>query len=168
MASIYELTGEFLQFSIIADQEELTEEQKVMLDEALCNLCEDIEVKLEGYSKVIRNIEADIEGIRAEEKRLASRRKAMENRIESLKSAMAYAMKATDTKKVKGDLFTISIQANPESVVIDEQYLENIPPKYLIPQEPKIDKKLLKEDIKAGVDLDGIAHLEQSEGIRIR
>lgn len=168
MATIYELTGEFLQFSIIADQEELTEEQKEMLDEALCNLCEDIEVKLEGYSKVIRNIEADIEGIKAEEKRLAARRKTMENRIENLKKAMAYAMKATGTKKVKGDLFTISIQANPKSVVIDEQYIENIPPKYLIPQEPKIDKKLLKEDIEAGADLEGIAHLEQTEGIRIR
>lgn len=168
MASIYELTGEFLQFSDLAEQMELTDEQKEMLDDALNNLCEDIEIKLEGYSKVIRNFEADIEGIRNEEKRLASRRKVLENRISNMKEAMAYAMKLTNNTKVKGDLFTVSLQANPEAVVLDEQYIENIPEKYLIPQEPKIDKALLKEDLKAGVDLGGLAHLEQSKSIRIR
>ena len=166
--TIYELTGEFLQFSNLAEQMELTDEQKTMLDDALNNLTEDIGIKLEGYSKVIKNFESDIEGIRAEERRLASRRRVLENRIENMKEAMKYAMQITDTQKVKGDLFTVSLQNNPESVVLDEQYLENIPSKYLIPQEPKVDKALLKEDLKAGVILDGVAHLEQTKGIRIR
>ena len=166
--TIYELTGEFLQFSNLAEQMELTDEQKAMLDDALNNLCEDISIKLEGYSKVIKNFESDIEGIRNEEKRLAARRKVLENRIDNMKEAMKYAMQITDTQKVKGDLFTVSLQNNPESVVLDEQYLENIPSKYLIPQEPKVDKALLKEDLKAGVILDGVAHLEQTKGVRIR
>ena len=85
-----------------------------------------------------------------------------------MKEAMKYAMQVTGTTKSKGDLFTVSLQNNPESVVLDEQYLENIPSKYLIPQEPKVDKALLKEDLKAGVILDGVAHLEQTKGIRIR
>lgn len=166
--TIYELTGEFLQFSNLAEQMELTDEQKAMLDDALNNLCEDISIKLEGYSKVIKNFESDIEGIRNEEKRLAARRKVLENRIDNMKEAMKYAMQVTGTTKSKGDLFTVSLQNNPESVVLDEQYLENIPSKYLIPQEPKVDKTLLKEDLKAGVILDGVAHLEQTKGVRIR
>jgi len=166
--TIYELTGEFLQFSNLAEQMELTDEQKAMLDDALNNLCEDISIKLEGYSKVIKNFESDIEGIRNEEKRLAARRKVLENRIDNMKEAMKYAMQVTGTTKSKGDLFTVSLQNNPESVVLDEQYLENIPSKYLIPQEPKVDKALLKEDLKAGVILDGVAHLEQTKGVRIR
>ena len=77
-------------------------------------------------------------------------------------------MEVTGEKKIKGDLFTVAIQNNPSSVVMDEQYLENIPEKYLIPQEPKLDRKKIAEDIKAGEDLNGIAHLEQTESLRIK
>jgi hypothetical protein len=37
-----------------------------------------------------------------------------------------------------------------------------------VQQDPTIDKKKIKEDLKAGVDLEGIAHLEQTESLRIR
>jgi hypothetical protein len=51
---------------------------------------------------------------------------------------------------------------------MDEQYIENIPEKYLIAQEPKIDRKLLAEDLKDGAALEGIAHLESSQSILIK
>ncbi|HPM75436.1 MAG TPA: siphovirus Gp157 family protein, partial [Saccharofermentans sp.] len=84
------------------------------------------------------------------------------------KKVMQMAMETAGEKKVKGQIFTISIQANPESVVLDESYIENIPPKYLKVKDPEIDKAKLKEDLKNGVNLEGIAHLEQTESLRIR
>jgi len=86
-----------------------------------------------------------------------------------MKTAMRDAMIATGKLKVKGDLFSFTVRNNAPSVVMDEQYIENIPEKYLIAQEPKIDRKLLAEDLKAdGAALEGIAHLEASQSILIK
>ena len=165
MANIYELTQGIQLLWDLMENGEIDDDTLV---DAMMNSQEELKIKLEGYCKFIKNMESDIEGLKAEEKRLAARRKTMENTIERAKFAMKFAMNTAGETKVKGDLFNISIQANPKSVVIDEQYIENIPDKYLVPQEPKIDKKLMKEDIENGVNLDGVAHLEQSESVRIR
>lgn len=169
MASLYELTGDYAKFAEIAQQGDLDDDMQAMLDNALANLADDIEVKLEGYAKVIKNFESDIEGLKKEEDRLAGKRKTLENRVKSMKTAMRDAMIATGKLKVKGDLFSFTVRNNAPSVVVDEQYIENIPEKYLIAQEPKIDKKLLAEDLKAdGAALEGIAHLESSQSILIK
>ena len=169
MASLYELTGDYAKFAEIAQQGDLDDDMQAMLDDALANLADDIEVKLEGYAKVIKNFESDIEGLKKEEDRLAGKRKTLENRVKSMKTAMRDAMIATGKLKVKGDLFSFTVRNNAPSVVMDEQYIENIPEKYLIPQEPKIDRKLLAEDLKAdGAALEGIAHLESSQSILIK
>ena len=171
MANIYELTGEFQKFSELASSGELSEEQSEMLNDALANLKEDIEYKLEGYCKVRANFKADIEALKAEEKRLADKRKSLENRVKSMENAMKdaiIAVKPADDLKVKTPLFSINVQNNPESVVMDEPHIENIPEEYLKFKEPEIDRAKIKEHLKAGVDLEGIAHLEQTEGLRIR
>ena len=51
---------------------------------------------------------------------------------------------------------------------MDEAYIENIPDRFLIPQDPQIDKKAIKEALKNGENLEGLAHLEQTESLRIR
>lgn len=168
MASLYDLTGDYARFSELMEMEELTPEQAEMLKDALDNMAVDIEDKLENYAKIIKNFESDIEGLKAEEARLASKRKTLENNIRNMKARMTDAMIATGKTKIKGSLFSFNMQKNTPSVVIDEAYIENIPSEYLIAQEPKIDKKKLAEDLKAGVDLDGVAHLEVSTSIRIR
>lgn len=169
MASLYELTGDYAKFAEIAQQGDLDDDMQAMLDDALANLADDIEVKLEGYAKVIKNFESDIEGLKKEEDRLAGKRKTLENRVKSMKTAMRDAMIATGKLKVKGDLFSFTVKNNAPSVVMDEQYIENIPERYLIAQEPKIDRKLLAEDLKTdGAALEGIAHLESSQSILIK
>jgi len=66
---------------------------------------------------------------------------------------------------VKGTLFTISIQNNPPSVNIQDD--ATVPEKYYIPQPPKLDKRALIEDLKAGAQYEGI-ELVQTKGVRIR
>lgn len=168
MASLYELTGDYAKFAEIAQQGELDDEMQAMLDDALANLADDIEVKLEGYAKVIKNFESDIEGLKKEEDRLSGKRKTLENRVKSMKTAMCAAMIATGKLKVKGDLFSFTVRNNAPSVVMDTYYVYNVPEKYLIPQAPKIDRKLLAEDLKDGASLEGIAHLESSQSILIK
>ena len=138
------------------------------LEDALNNLGEDIEIKLENYAKIIKNFESDIAGLKAEEERLAKKRKAMENSIKNMKQRMTEAMIRTGKVDIKGELFKFKVQANPPAVVMDVNYIEDVPEKYLIAQDPKIDKKKLAEDLKAGVELEGVAHFEASASVRIR
>ena len=168
MASIYELSEEFLTLWILMEDGTLDDEA---LADAFDVAVGDLSAKLEGYCKFIKNLESDIAGLKEEEKRLNTRRKTMENTIERAKAAMQNAMRIAGEKKMPAGTFTVSLQQNPPKVVLDEPYIENIPEKYLIPQEPTINKKLILEDLKEGFvipELEGVAHLETGESLRIR
>lgn len=165
MASLYELTGDALKLRELLELGDLDPEA---IKDAVETNNEEITLKLENCAKVIKNIESDIAGLKAEEERLASRRKTYENNIKALKSKMQDALLATGERKLKGQLFSFNVQTNPPSVVLDEAYIENIPDKYITKPEPVVNKKALLEDLKAGVDLEGIAHLDTTESIRIR
>ena len=168
MASIYELSEEFLTLWTLMEDGTLDDEA---LADAFDVAVEDLSAKLEGYCKFIKNLESDIAGLKEEEKRLNTRRKTMENTIERAKAAMQNAMRIAGEKKMPAGTFTVSLQQNPPKVVLDEPYIENIPEKYLIPQEPTINKKLILEDLKEGFvipELEGVAHLETGESLRIR
>ena len=165
MANIYELTNEL---SLLWDLMENGELEDEVLIGAFDVAKEDLADKLEGYCKFIKNLESDIQGLKAEEERLNARRKTMENTVTRCKEAMKFALNTAGEKKIACGTFTVSVQNNAPSVVLDEQYLENIPEEYLVPQEPKIDKKKIKADIDAGKNLEGIAHLETGVSLRIR
>jgi hypothetical protein len=126
----------------------------------------EIEDKADGYAKVIAQLNADAVAIKAEEDRLYSRRKTIENRINNMKSRLQAMMELTGKTKFKTPLFSFIVQNNPASVVIDNE--SEIPAAYWIPQEPKLDKAKLKEDLKAGKTFEGIAHLAQTQSLRIR
>ena len=164
MASIYEIAQGFYTLLNLIEDESV--EDEVILD-AWNNQTESLADKIENCCKYIKNEEAEIAGFKEEEKRLKERRQAKENGVKRLKDLMYKAQKASGEKKLQCGTFTTSIQANPPSCVIDTD-LSHIPEKYLIPQEPAVDKKSILADLKDGADLDGIAHIEQGESLRIR
>ena len=163
--TLYELTEDFLRLYEMADECDLAPED---IADTLESLQYELEEKADGYAMVMRQLEGDMALLKAEIDRLSGRKKTVENNIKRMKQGLETAMRAANKPKIKTKLFSFGIQKNPPSVVMDEQYIENIPDEYLIPQDPKIDKKKIKEDLKAGVNLEGLAHLEQTEGLRIR
>ena len=165
MASVYELKQGFILLANMIEDETVSEED--ILD-AWNNQTDDLKEKFENCCKYIKNVESDIAGLKEEEARLKAKRKALENSIERFKGLMHETMNAAGEKKLPCGTFTVSLQKNPESVVMDEPHIENIPEEYLKFKEPEIDRAKIKEHLKAGMDLEGIAHLEQTEGLRIR
>lgn len=163
--TLYELTNEY---QILLDMAEDPDVDPVVLFDTMDAVGGEIEMKADGYAKVIRQLEADVEGLKTEENRISRRRKTIENNIKFMKNRLTDSMIATGKTKFKTELFSFNVQKNPAKLVMDEQYIENIPVHYLIEQEPKVNTSLLKDDLKAGVDLEGIAHLEQDMGVRIR
>lgn len=170
MASIYELTQEFKTLWELM-------EDGVLEDEALAGAfgvaTEDLAEKLEGYCKFIKNLDSDIAGLKAEEKRLADRRKVMENTKERAKAAMKTALETAGENNLPCGSFKVSIKLNPEKLIVDEQYLENIPDKYKTTPEPEIDRAKMKDTLQHGTkeekaELEGIAHLTRDTSLQIR
>ena len=184
MASIYELTGEFLTLYNLMEEGEIPED---VLAGALETTREELAIKVEGYCKWLKNLEADAEGLKKEEDRLAARRKTIENTIMNAKKAMTDALSVAlkdekdKDKKMKAGTFTVALQKNPPRVVLDDPYVENFPGQFIKVKEPELDKKAILDALKAaskedatpeakalGKELEGLAHVEQDEGIRIR
>jgi hypothetical protein len=122
--------------------------------------------KAEGMAKLIRYLDSQAEVIKAEEKRLADRRKAMENRRERVKALLELQFELWGTDKIKTPTMTVSMQNNPPSVQIAD---ENFVPEQFVTVETirKVDKKSLLQALKDGEMFDGIS-LKQGRSLRIR
>lgn len=164
MSSIYEITQDYL---TILEMMELPELDAQTLRDTMEGIDGEFEIKADGYAKVLKEIEASIEAIDKEKERLAERSKTLKENAKKLKTTLQGAMETIGKTKFKTDLFSFGIQKNPVSLVIDENDVKKFPRKY-IKVERTIDKTALKEALKNGAEFEGLAHLEQSESLRIR
>jgi len=154
---LYELTEAYN----AAMEIDLPEEE---LKNVLDIIQDDIEKKLGNIGLMNKNLLAEANVIKAEEQRLATKRKMLENRANSLKAYAQEYMLEHGTKKIKQPLITLRIQKNAPSLNVDENAI--IPEVYYIEQDPKLDKKSLLKDIKEGIEVKGCS-LKQTESIRI-
>lgn len=157
---LYELNNQYKHVQEMADELD----QQTLLD-TLDSIQATIEDKVENTAKLIRSWEAEVAAIREEEKRLAERRKSVENRITSLKMYLQIQMEVAGIDKVKRPTLTVSIRNNPPSVhVLDESIL---PSDYMIPQPPKVSKADIAKALKNGEFVPG-AELVQTKGLSIK
>lgn len=174
MSKLYELTGEFLALMDMLEDEECNEQ--VIMD-TLEGIDYEIEQKADGYAKIIKSIESDIEGLDKEISRLDTRKKTFENRIKWLKQNLQMCMIATGKRKFTTELFSFGIQKNggKRKLTVDVA-IENIPEEYRIKQPDVINGDKLRDYLKDnGLEgKDGSincewCHLEpQGESLRIR
>ena len=164
MATLYEVTGQLLSLQDSLATETDLEAVTIIMD-TMEGLDFEFEAKADGYAKIIRNLTSDVEGLKAEIDRLQSRKKTLENNISALKNRLEDSMIQTGKEKFKTELFSFGIQKNVPSVVILDE--TKIPNQYLIPQEPKIDKRAIIADLKDGMVCDW-AELSQTKSLRIR
>lgn len=162
MSPLYELTGEMLSLMEMVSDPDVDEQT---LADTMESLHYEIEEKADGYAKIIQSLKAQVEGLKGDIERLQNRKRTIENNIEGMKHNLEESMKAIGKLKFKTDLFSFGIQKNPASVnIIDES---KIPKEYLIPQEPKIDKKGIIDFVKEHGNTE-YAELTQGESLRIR
>ena len=122
------------------------------------------EEKLESYCKVIRQLEADADMLKAEKDRIEKKKKTVENSIDRMKKAVADFMNAQGTKKATAGTFTVALSTSKAVNVLDES---KVPKKYFIKQEPKLDKKTIRELLMQGEKVKG-CELQINEGVRIK
>lgn len=122
------------------------------------------EEKLESYCKVIRQLEADAEMLKAEKERIEKKKKTVDNSIDRMKKAVIDFMKASGSTKSTAGTFTVSLSTSKATKIIDESL---IPKKYFIKQEPKLDKNTILDLLKSGEEIKG-CELQINEGVRIK
>jgi hypothetical protein len=165
MSSLYELVGERL--ALQRKLEDLNFDE-ITIEDTLFGESTAIQAKVEDYAFVIRNLEALPEAIKAEEKRLADRRKAIEKRVEHIKNWLLVNMQQAGITKIESPVFTVALQNNPASVIIDDESLIDDGFKRLPEPLPLVvDKKLIKDAIDAGQVVEG-AHIEVKQRLVIR
>lgn len=165
--TLYELTENWLN---VQQMMEDTDDIEAVLD-TLEAIEGGIEDKAENYGKLITNLKADIESIKAEEDRLAKRRRTISNNIEGLKDRLYRTMNAIQKDRIKTDLFSFTIANNPPTAQVSNE-AEFISwardnDKRFIREKVELNKKALADALKSGEEING-ATLIQTKGLRIR
>ena len=165
MANLYELIGIYEDFSRMYNQAETDEEMleaESLLIESESNLVE----KIENISRLIKNFEAERDSFKKEADRLNSKAKSYDNKVKNLKRYLEDSLIHAGVDKVKGDMFTVSLQNNPLSLSVSD--LSKIPDEFIRTPEPTVNKRELLSHIKeTGEVFEGVK-LEQKKSLRIR
>ena len=126
--------------------------------------------KLEGVALWVKDLKAEAEAVKAEADKLNARNKAINNKVESLKTWLLYALGGEKLKTPRCNVY----QTHSQKVVIDDEkamidMLMSSPfgEKFLRMKEPEIDKNALKDSLKQGYEYE-FAHLEETEGLVIK
>lgn len=140
------------------------EDEKAAMVNALDELADRFEQKAENVIRYIKNTESWASAIRAEEARLAERRRTMERKAEQLTAYLEAMMTMTGTREVQAGIFQAKFKKNPQSIVVlDESLLDD----RFFKVSRTVSKDAIKEAIKAGEEVNGII-LEQNERLVIK
>lgn len=117
--------------------------------------------KLEGTACYCRELSAEADAIKAEEERLAKRRKALESKSARLKAYMMPAIEAMGGK-VKGVMVSLRISKTQSVTVFDIDALPDAFKRVVTKVDP--DKMAIKKALKSGERIPG-ASIEERQSV---
>lgn len=167
--TLYDLTNDFLKLQTMMEDPEADPQAIADTMEALDYA---IEEKADGYVKVIKNLQGSVDAIKLEINRLTVKKKHLDDSIQRLKTNLQESMVAMDKRKIKTDLFQISIQKNGGALpVIVDVPVEQLPDECVIITEAP-DKKALAALLMDPENKDHYAQYahfgDRGESLRIR
>ena len=157
---LYKLVNQYKQISNMAEE---IDEQTLI--DTLESIEEGINDKAENIAKLIRTWELETFMIKEEEKRLATKRKTIENKTKNLKEYLQKQLELYGVDKINSPTFNISLRLSPPKVnILDES---QIPLQFYTIPTPTISKTAIANTIKAGMTVPG-AELIQEKGLQIK
>lgn len=163
--NIFNLSDDYMQILGMMEDPDL---DKQMLKDTMEGIEGALEDKFDNYVFVAKEMQADIKALEETINELKERKKSKENNLKKMKEIMTLVMNTTGKFKFKTALHTYWVQKNPESVVIDTEDVREIPEDYLTFKDPDPNKTAILAAIKDGMNFQGLAHIEQTEGVRWR
>lgn len=160
MSNLFEINERYLQVLDMWDDVE-----PGIIQDTLDSIEAETHEKVDNIIGLKRSVDGDVGVIDAEIKRLQKMKKQKANLSDRLKSYLEVMLEQRGLKKYKTPTNHIYKRKNAPSVIITNESL--IDKAYYIPQPPKLNKTQIKEDIKAGADVEG-AELQASESLVIK
>lgn len=122
------------------------------------------DAKIENVACWIKELKVEAEALKAEKQTLAERQKVAENKAESLKKWLAYAL---DGQKFKTSKCSISYRKS-ESVEVTEEGLNNLIKEHdelLTYKAPEPNKTAIKQALKDGLSVQGVQLVQNTSTI---
>lgn len=163
MRPIYEIDQDILD---CVDQET----GEILDTEKLDALQMERERKLEGVALWIKDLKAEADAVKAESDKLTARKKALDNKIESIKGWLLGALAGEKLKTPRCNVYQTHSQrlaVENESNLISFLQTLNDPEKFLRFRDPELKKDEIKKALKDGTIIPGAA-LENTESVVIK
>lgn len=152
--TLYEIGAVYADFLDALDAGEIPDEAIADTLEGLDGLYDD---KIDNIVCAMKNLNAEAEAIKAEEKTLAERRQAKEIKYELYKRLVTQSMQSIGKKKIETARNNISLHKSSSVHIINvKQVLDNI--QYVKPRrwsELDISKTAVREALQAGIPVPG-------------
>lgn len=161
MTNLFQLSTSYQQVLDLIEQGMNPEDLKDTLD----SIEVELNVKVDNTIGLKRSVDADVDAIDKEIKRLQGLKQQKQNFSERLKNYLQEMLYIQGLQKFRTSTNYIYKRKNAPSVYVTNEKL--IDSDYWVSQSPKLNKKQIKEDIKAGITVEG-AELLDSESLVIK
>lgn len=120
------------------------------------------EEKIEGVGLWIKNLQAEAEAVKKEKDAMADRQRRLEKKAESLKNYLAWALQGEkfSTPRIAMSWRKSESVLIPDEALLDDRFVS-------IQMIKKPDKKLIKDTLKAGLEVPG-AELVTKQNLQIK
>lgn len=118
--------------------------------------------KIEGVGLWIKNLQAEAEAVKKEKDAMADRQRRLEKKAESLKNYLAWALQGEkfSTPRIAMSWRKSESVLIPDEAALDDRFVN-------IQMIKKPDKKLIKDTLKAGLEVPG-AELVTKQNLQIK
>ena len=163
MAFLYEVAA---QYAEVLNNLQIDEETGEVLNAGELEIAaEEFDAKVESFALYVKNLRAEAEAIKAEQKTLGERRNALERKTERIEDALAAAMVAAGRAKFETARVALSFRRSESVAITDEGAIPLVFMRETVKYEP--DKVYIKQLIKAGEAIPG-ARLEEKQNLQIK
>lgn len=165
MSALYELDKaiyDVLEYGMSVDEET---GEIIWEEDTLDQLVAELDTKRENVGLYIKNLTADIDALKAEEKKLKERRQVKERKIERLKDYLTRSMQLTGDKSLETARIKLSFRKSTQVDVYDMQALDSEYIKEKV--ECSADKAAIKRVIQAGGTVKG-AQLKEVSNLQVK
>ena len=141
-----------------------TETGEIIDADKLDKLTMERDAKIENVALWIKDLKAEAEALKAEKMAFAERQKVAENKAESLKKWLAYALQGEKFKTTK---CAISFRKT-EAVEVTDEGLNNLMKEHdelLTYKAPEPNKTAIKQALKDGLSVEGVQLVQNTSTI---
>ena len=165
---LYEIAAEYENLLNAIENGEIPEEAIADTLESITSLLEE---KADNIGRMIKNMTAEAEAIKAEEVKLAERRKQKENQVDRLKTYLAEVLTRSGYTKLETARNKMTFRKSESTVIENEAefiaWAMEHNDSFLTYKDPTINKTAIKKAIASGENIVG-AHIESKMNLQLK